>query len=220
MLWKVALLLTALVAAVSFPAYACYSGLAIIPTAETVGEGYYGIEPQLDGPLDSLSAETRLLNTEVGIGPRFEGGVDLDLSEDAPTRLLLNAKWLLAEGGERGPAVALGVCNVGRHLVSSPYAVATQELGAGLRGHAGVIGIEGDHHWFAGLDKALESGLLLMADYTEGAGNYSSLGAGLELGGPWSAMAALQFPNTQGDETLFTVHLVFTAPYRPVEGGE
>ena len=215
--WK-ATLVALLLAMAAMPSQACYTGLTIIPTAETVGEAHYGIEAQVDGPTDPLTADTRILNTEIGIGPNIEVGVDFDLSKGAPTTLLLNAKWLASQGGERKPAVALGICNVGRHLVASPYAVATQQFGK-LRGHAGLIGIEGDDHWFVGLDHELDNGLILMADYTEGAGNYSSLGAGWELGGPWSMMAGLQFPNTSGDETLFTVHLVITGPYRSTQGG-
>jgi len=217
--WKVALA-SILFALYALPAHACYSGLTIIPTAETLGEGYYGIEPELDGRLGSRTVETRLLNTEIGIGRRFEAGVDFDLSKDAPTGLLLNAKWLVAEGGERKPAVALGICNVGRHVVSSPYVVGTQQLGARLRGHAGVIGVEGDSHPFVGLDSEIAPGVVAMADYTEGSDSFSSLGVGWEMGGPWSAMAALQLPNTRGEETLFTVHLVFTAPYRAVAEGK
>lgn len=157
------------------PCPACYSGLIIIPTADMVEPGKYAIEPQLDGSLAESSIDTRILNSQFGLSPRLEAGVDFDLSDDADPRVLGNLKYLAAPGSKRAAAIALGVCNMGSHIRSNPYVVATHELGS-LRGHFGVMRIEGNNRWFAGMDRAVTDRLTLMADYTSGDENFSSVG--------------------------------------------
>jgi len=195
------------------PALACYTGLTLIPTAETVGADRYGVELQFDGAFPARSSDTRIVNTQLGFGERLEAGVDYDLSEGAPTRVLLNAKYLLATGGERTPAVAVGICDVGRRLKATPYAVATQEL-RGLRGHLGIARIESSGRWFVGADGAVSERVTLMADYTAGQDNWWSLGANYQFDHTLGVLAGAQFPNSGDDAPMFTVHVVFSAPYR------
>jgi len=206
-----AAVLTASIAAA--PASACYTGLTIIPTAETVGAGQYAIEPQLDGGFPARGADTRIINTQFGFGERVEAGVDYDLSEEAPTRVLLNAKYLLAPDTERAPGLAVGICNIGRDVKSAPYAVATHGMTV-VRGHLGVSRIEGANCWFVGMDRALTDRVVVMADYLSGAENFSAVGASYQFSERFGVLAGALFPNTRGEETRFTVHLVFTAPYR------
>jgi len=195
------------------PALACYTGLTLIPTAETVGANRYGVELQFDGAFPARSTDTRIVNTQFGFGERLEAGVDYDLSEEAPTRVLLNAKCLLATGGERTPALAVGICDVGRHLKSTPYAVATQEL-RGLRGHLGIARIESSGRWFVGTDGAVSERVTLMADCTSGDENWWSLGANYQFDHSLGVLAGVQFPSNGDDDPMFTVHVVFSGPYR------
>ena len=202
-----------LLAICSFPAFGCYSGLMLIPTAETVGANQYGLDAQLDGVYPALKEDLRMLNTEFGIGERFEAGVDFDLSEDAPTRLLLNAKYLLSQDAKTRPALAVGFCNMGRHIRTIPYLVATHDFKI-LRGHLGIIRTEEDDSWFAGADREIAPKLTLMADYTSGKSNFSSLGIGYEFTENLSLSAGILFPNTSGDEQRFTFHLAYAGAYK------
>lgn len=202
---------TLIVIVATLPGLACYSGLTLIPTADTVGAKQFGIEFQVDGSLPAHAADTFILNTEFGLSDRFEAGVDFDLSADADPTYLLNAKYVVLKRNDGAQAVAAGICNVGRHLESSPYLVGTQSFGA-VRGHLGAIGSDGKARWFAGADYALTKQLILLADYISGDENLSSLGISQQFTDNIGLLAGAQFPNTAGD-TLFTVHLVINGAY-------
>lgn len=197
-----------LVLAANVPSFACYSGLMLIPTTDTVGAKQYGIEFQVDGSIPRPKTDTYILNTEVGIKDRIEAGVDFDLSKDADPRLLFNGKYVFAKRADGAQAMAVGVCAVGAQVKASPYLVGTRDFGF-ARGHAGVIGVEGQTCWFVGADHAMTEQLTLMADYTSGDENYSSLGASYQVSDHFGILAGAQFPNAGGD-TLFTVHLCLT----------
>ena len=194
------------------PCLACYSGLVVIPTADMVEPGKYAIEPQLDGSLAGPSVDTRILNSQFGLSPCLEAGVDFDLSDDADPRILGNFKYLAAPGSKRAPAIALGVCNMGSHIRNNPYVVATHELGS-LRGHLGVMRIGGDNRWFAGAERALSDRLTLMADYTSGEENFSSVGFNYQFKDEFGVMAGALFPNSGDEDTGFSLHLVFTGSW-------
>lgn len=194
-------------------AFGCCSGLGVIPTAETVGADQYGVEFQFDGPFPVRSTDVYIINTEFGLGDRFEAGVDYDLSDGVATRALINAKYLLAVGTPRSPAVAVGVCSVGRHTKATPYAVLTQEF-TGCRGHLGVMHTEDHNRVFVGVDKALAERWTVMADYTAGDEGWSSLGANYQFTDGFGVFAGAQFPNAGGEASWFTLHFVFSGPYR------
>ena len=191
------------------PCLACYSGLIIIPTADMVGPRGYDIELELDGPLAQASVDTRLLNSQFGISPRLEAGTDFDLSEDADPRILGNFKYLVASSLKSAPAIAIGMSSIGRHTRSSPYLVATHDFKS-LRGHLGVTRIEGNNRWFAGMDRAVTDRLTLMADYTNGDENFSSVGFDYQFKDEFGVMAGVLFPNSGDEDAGFSLHLVFT----------
>ncbi|HUV04042.1 MAG TPA: hypothetical protein VMX94_02925 [Armatimonadota bacterium] len=194
------------------PCLACYSGLVVIPTADMVEPGGYAIEPQFDGLLAGSSIDTRILNLQSGISPRLEAGVDFDMSYDADPRILGNCKYLMAPGSKRAPAIALGLCNAGSKIRSSPYLVATQESGS-LRGHFGIMRIEGNNRWFAGVDRAVSDRLTLVADYTSGDDNFASVGFNYQFEDEFGVMAGVLFPNAGDEDTGFSLHLVFTGSW-------
>jgi hypothetical protein len=193
------------------PAFACYSGLTIVPTADVTGANTYGLELQFDGDVPTPAPDTRILNTELGFGDRFEAGVDFDLSEDADPRTLVNAKYQLSRNTEGTKLLALGVCSVGSGLRASPYAVGTRDYGT-FRGHLGLIRTDEADRAFVGVDKALDDRITAMLDYTAGDESYSSVGISYQHDDRFGVLAGLQFPNA-GGETLFTVHLVLSGPY-------
>lgn len=205
--------------AMSVPGMACYSGLVAVPTAEAVPIGEYGLEPQFDGVLAEGTVRTRLLNTQFGIAPGLDAGLDFDVSDNAAATILGNFKYLATSGSERSPAVALGVCNMGGNVRSSPYVVATHDFEA-LRGHFGLMRIEREDRWFIGADRAVTDRLTLMADYTNGGDNFASVGINYQFDDNFGILGGVLFPNARGEDTGFTVHLVFTGSYTDFEKGE
>ncbi|MHB9037134.1 MAG: hypothetical protein ACYC64_10720 [Armatimonadota bacterium] len=188
------------------PTLACYSGLALIPTADMIGDRQYSAELQLDGSVSGPTSETRVINTQFGFGDRLEAGLDFDVSDDTNTQVFVNAKYLLGTDTSRGLSFAAGVFSMEPSVKSSPYLVATKELGA-LRLHIGGLRSESSNYWFTGVDRVVSSRLTLMGDYTNGNGNYSSLGFNYQLDERVGLMLGAQFPNGSGG-TLYTMHCV------------
>lgn len=195
------------------PAFATYSGLLIIPTAETVGADQYSIEVQMDGDVSEATADGWLLNTQFGFGERFEAGLDFDLSShvDEGARLLLNWKYLPLVDNRRRFCVAIGVFNTHPQHRSTPYLVTTWDASL-LRVHGGLQRCDGTAHWLVGADRAFDR-LTLMADYTEGSENFASAGFNYQFSDVIGLMAGLLFPN-DGSKTGFTIHLVIGGSYR------
>ena len=208
-----------LIALCGVPAFGCYSGLTIIPTADIIGENQYSLDYQIDGEFPVRDEDTRILNTEIGVGQNAEIGLDFDLSHDAETSVLANIKYLITAGNEQRPALAVGVCNLGRNLRSSQYLVATQDFKL-LRGHLGAIRVDGDNHWFLGVDRSVTERLILMADYTCCGENFSSVGAGYQFNHHFGIMIGAQFPNNDDDEVRFTLHMILNGFYNDLEKGK
>ena len=204
----------ALIAVSTAGAHACYTGLTIIPTAEVLDRGEYGIEQQFDGVFPVTGADRRILNTEFGILPGLEAGVDFDLSDVAESNVLLNAKYLICESGKHRPALAVGICNcnAGDNVGSSPYLVATEDF-RGLRGHLGIVRVEGRNRWFVGSDRAINDRLTIMADYVSGPENSSSAGFSYQLNDRFGVLAGAVLPNARGQDTGFTLHFVLNGPF-------
>lgn len=198
-----------LFALASQPASACYSGLLLTPTADTVGAGNYLFDFEVDGNGQARTVDTYLLNSDFGIGSRLEAGVDYDFTSGADPKTVLNGKYQFLNA--KALTMAVGFCSIGQNLTSNPYIVATYNYEA-FRGHVGVIRTDGTRHWFVGADKAVTKKLLLLADYTSGDTNYSSFGVYYQAKNNIALLAGAEFPNTTGD-TLFTAQLVLTGSY-------
>jgi hypothetical protein len=195
------------------PSWSAPTGIIIIPTAETVGENQYSIELQFDGEFPTGRASERILNTQFGIGPRLEAGVDFDFSKDADSRLLGNAKYMLISENEGLPDLAVGVDSIFADEGSVPYIVATQPWGC-IRGHFGCQRCEGRNRWFVGSDYAPTERLTFMADYTSGKENFSSAGVDYQFADKFAITAGVQFPNSREEDTLYTLQFVFGGTYR------
>jgi hypothetical protein len=198
---------------------ACYTGLTIIPTAEVLDHGEYGIEQQFDGTFPLGGSGTQTLDTEFGILPRWEAGIDFDLTDECESGLLLNAKCLICPCGKHRPALAIGLCNAGAGVASSPYLVATKDFG-GPRAHLGVVRTDGRNRWFVGADFAVNDRLTLMADYVSGSENSSSAGISYQFDDRFGILAGMMLPNGRGQDTGFTLHLVLNGPFSTTGGGK
>lgn len=195
---------------------ATYTGLIIIPTAETVAPDEYDIELESGGRLPERSINATIFNSEIGIGSRFETGVDYILKGDTPSRALFNAKYKAATWGCGRGAAAIGVHTVGHNLDSRQYVVASQGLEC-VNAHLGLIGKNGHEHWFVGLDKPIGKHWMLMADFTSGEESFSSVGAEYHLNDRLTLQAGMLFPN--GDEdALFLFNIILTGPYKSEKG--
>jgi hypothetical protein len=202
----------ALFAALAFnvPVVACPTGLGIIPTADTVKPGRYDIEIQLDGRVAGPATRIRLLNSEFGLAPHLEAGLDFDLSRESSSRRLFNAKYLLVEDHKRSPALAVGVFNVGAHLKGSSYVVASHRMKP-VRVHLGAARIRDHDRCFLGGDCALTSKCTLMADYTSGHDNFASVGCTHQFTPHLGVLFAVELPaKPEAGDTSFTAHLVLT----------
>ncbi len=204
----VPLLAVLLIAATAISSTACYSGLGVIPTADVIEPGRYGVELQIDGRLDGVTSDTRVLDFEYGLCPRIEAGIDFDISTESDSRELLNAKCQLLSDSGSTPAFAVGVCNVGKSIKSSPYAVATHDFTA-LRSHLGLMRIDGNNRWFVGIDRAITDKITCMADYTNGSDNFASLGGSYQFNQHIGVLAAIMLPNDNAGDTGYTLHFVF-----------
>ena len=63
--------------------------------------------------------------------------------------------------------------------------------------------------FFIGIDRDINDKLNLMADYTSGDDNYSSIGANYQITDKFGVLAGVQLPNG-GGETLYTLHFCFS----------
>ena len=191
---------------------ACYTGLTVIPTAEVLDHGEYGLEQQFDGAFAAPEESGQVFDMEFGLLPRLEAGVDFDLAEDSDTRVVLNAKYLVCAEQSRTPAVALGFCDLATSVRGTSYLVATKGFGP-VRGHVGVMRMDGRDRWFAGSDLAQSERLTLMADYVSGAENASSVGASYQVNDRFGVMAGVVIPNEREASLGFTLHLVLNGPF-------
>ncbi|MCE5199889.1 MAG: hypothetical protein ABFD54_04015 [Armatimonadota bacterium] len=206
--------LVMLLASITCPAMACYSGLLIIPTAETVDTNYLSVEYQNDGIVSGFTPDTHLINTELGLTSRFETGIDFDVSKDADQLALFNAKYLFSVDTRRDITLAAGTFNLTPNIKSTQYLVGMKDFHS-FRLHLGGMHIVGSNEWFTGIDSPINERIMLMADYTSGSDNYSSAGFNYQFNDRFGVLAGSLFPNSGGD-CLYTIHLVYCAPFRHV----
>lgn len=194
-----------IMALISSAGLCCCSGLLVIPTASTVGDGQYSYEYQTDGLVRRMAADTRLLNNEIGIGDRLELGFDIDADRQCASRLLGNGKYTAYQSPSGAFAASVGVLSVAHHWKTAPFVVATQHFES-VHLHLGAMQIEGDPCCIVGLDRELGK-LTLMCDYTSGSGAISSVGANYQFSEGFGIMAGALMP--RGEDAGFTLHFVW-----------
>ncbi len=200
-----ALLTLCLFAVSHAPAWPSFTGLTLIPTAETLARGALLIEPQVDLSTSSGSAECRIYNTQAGISERFEAGVDIDASKEAAERVFLNAKYVFLSPAGNRPAAAIGVFNVGRGLRAVPYVACCKQL-SGIGLHFGGVRTESRSRWFAGVSMQVSDKVSFMADHIAGEENYSAFGVEYAFSERVALLLGEQLPNGAGDPCI-TIHL-------------
>jgi hypothetical protein len=210
-LWTRVLLAMLAAVLVSPPARACYSGLVIIPTTDVTGDWMWAVDIQWQGTSRLFKTDAFVLNTEVGMGERFEMGLDFDLSDGAEDRTLFNAKYVFLKSAKGRFSAALGVQNTTNDFRSSPYLVTTTDWGP-LRTHLGLQRTPGEDRTdpILGVDRIVNGKWQFMADYTRGDGNFASVGVGYTFQS-WQIVAGAQWPNGDG-KPVVVVHVIFWGP--------
>jgi hypothetical protein len=201
------------------PASACFSGLIVIPTADVVAPANYTIYLQYNHAFARAADGTQIVNTEFGVVPRLEAGVDFDLSRGADATVLFNAKYQLQPPDEKHTGVAAGICSLGPHAQAAPFVAATRSFGA-TRGHAGLMQNGRETDWFVGVDHAIGKRLSVFADYTSGDANESSVGASYQLSDQYGLLVGAMFPNASDDDTEFTVQFLINGSFKKPGGGK
>ncbi len=190
------------------PGFAAYSGLMLIPTADVLGPGQVCVDYYFDGgfPVGS-GVGCALFDTQYGIGNRMEVGLDFDLTKDADTIPLFNAKVMLRPI-DTGLGAALGVHTIGEHIRSTTYLITTKPVTENLRLHAGAQRTpEDETQGIAGLDYYCEGRLGFFAEYTSGDGNSSMLSAYYQLTGRWGVALGWGIPNDSESDNWWAMNI-------------
>lgn len=192
-------------------AWACYSGLVIIPTTDVTGDWTWAVDLQWQAYSRVFKTDAFVFNTEIGLGERFEMGLDFDLSDGVEDRALLNAKYVFFKEPRGRFSAALGIQNTTKDFRSSPYLVTTADWGP-FRSHLGLQRTPGEDRTdpFVGVDKVVNERWQLMADYTRGDGNFTSAGVGY-MSQSWQWVAGVQWPNG-GGKPIVVIHVIFLGP--------
>jgi hypothetical protein len=183
------------------------SGLNVIPTVDTYEPGMTSLEYQMDGEHRWFGSGCgRSMLTQFGFGAKAEVGFDHCMSEGGETAF--NVKYRFLERTAARPAFALGIQNVRRHANAQPYLVAGQNIGAVLRGHAGMIDLEGRARAMLGADATWGS-LTLQSDWVSGRENYATVGFSYALRPDMTVTCSLGRPNSGGGPTIHAINVQY-----------
>ncbi len=208
-----ALILMAAALGSGSPAWAWPTSLNLIPTADVLDRGTARFELESDGSHTPFTGDTdAYLCTQYGLTSRLEIGADcLDLAGDA--RLQANAKWQFVPEHRDVPAMAVGVADMGRvGLFSQWYLALAKDVGP-LRLHAGCLTDDALHGLF-GAEYRIGDHTEVLADWTSGAGAYSSLGLWQDLGRGLSMTAYYARNNTPDDGDFVGLNLSWETSLR------
>ena len=186
----------------------CGSGLLVIPTADTVGDGQYSGEFQTDGVVSGAAIHTVLINNQVGIGDRVEVGVDFVPRGTDSTKVLGNFKYVAATTKDNNFAVAFGLQDIARHKKPSFFGVTSTQTPLG-RIHFGAMTVEAESCWIVGFEREFGKAKF-MCDCTSAGVNPASIGLGYQFTPTFGIEGGVLLPGG-GEKTEFSIHLVWNA---------
>ena len=189
------------------PAFPAATGLLLIPTADTIGAKEYQLQLEIDGSTSPAATQYWFLDTEAGLGEKWELGVDINLAMSPRPRVLADFKYAFASVDPGRVGGAVGIDTWDERLLSGPYVLGTADLGP-IRFTTGGTYLYGAGRLMAGIDTGFRHRLTWMADYVSGAGFFSSVGVNYSAGRDVQVQAGLVFPNNGGG-ALFTVQLAW-----------
>lgn len=191
----------------ALPAFACYTGMNVIPTVDMVGQGALRLDLLIEGDVKGIKSDTWILNSQYGLSENFEFGIDHDFSDGASPRNLLNAKYLIPASAALKLPIALGVCSVADHSKADLYAVTAYQSRI-ARLHFGVGRLSSKDEWFVGADKEVGT-QTLMLEYVHGRDNSLSLGTAFDLTKNLALSTSFVHPN-DGSADRFVMYLGYS----------
>jgi len=205
----VLLLLAAACAAHAFP-----TSSNIIPAADMLAAGDLRVELENDGAPRLLGpdAESYAL-LQLGATPRLEVGLDF-YSVGSDNHHLFNAKWLAWSEAARRPAFAVGTMEVGTGYCRTDYAVATKDVGRGLRLHLGGARCESVNALLLGGELQVGPNDYILADWATWDAGYASLGVYHQLPGGAAVNLAYAWPNDAESSSLVLLNISHTFSLR------
>ncbi len=176
------------------PLYSSATGLIVIPIADCVGDKNLKIEYTLDlAALNVDDIPQAFVNSEYGIGKRFELGVDIGLTSRTAKKLYGNFKYIPI--GQPGVAAfAVGIQTIQAEDDSAGYIVYSRQLKL-LRTHLGMQELNRKITPFLGVDHLLSGDLDINIDWTGGKQNYWSIGFVYNLDSGFGGQLGLLVPN-------------------------
>ncbi len=167
------------------PALRGYSGLLLLPTADSLDRNQYNVSLNSSEITDF---EDRSYIFNYGLADDIEGGLLWFHPDHGPTETLINIKYRFERGTSRRASLAVGVADLTDQLDTSVYVIATKEIGepvGSIGGHPvhmlrvhGGIGSGMFDDFFFGAEARLAERLTLMAEHVN---DQINVGARLRL---------------------------------------
>jgi hypothetical protein len=194
------------------PCAAIFTSLVQIPTARVLDANTYEVQFEFDGRLSEAAVDTNLLETQFGLNPRLEAGIDFDMNGTSKSRFLGNVKYVVCTAENGSTELALGDFTLSSQLDDVPYVVASLGFGD-FSLHVGGSQLDEAHPWWMlGADSGISNKVVWMADYISGEGNYSSVGVQYNFSNRFNVLGAVLFPNSSGFGTRFSLQITIIGP--------
>lgn len=200
-----------LLISVNTAGFCAVTGLLIIPTADTVGDGNYTGEYQKDKVISGATSDDTRLNNEYGIGDQIEAGVDYSMQGPDAYSALYNFKYTVAQSKKRAFRAAIGLMEITSREKPTVFAVISMNTSVG-RLHFGSMSVEGIFCGVVGFERSIGN-IVLECDYTSGGENPASAGFVYQLNPTFGIEAGMTF-GSRDVEKGFTVHLVWNKNLR------
>lgn len=203
------LLLSALLTCALGWTYPTSTNLA--PSSEVMSDGKLRLEVSATSYGGLFRSQTeRYIYSQFG-WRKLEIGLDIyrypDEDGNYETRWAFNVKAKVWNKGKNRPALAVGICDIGKGLVSSPYAVLGKTSGRSLW-HLGFGRFGGNERWWIAVEYPLNSWISLVCDRLSGSDAHTSLGVYWSLSEEVELSVAFAYPHRkQNEEAIF---LTFT----------
>jgi hypothetical protein len=159
-------------AATAAPSFFGYTGLVVVPTADSLNQGEYNLGAMALN-LDA-GADSNVYLANMGLADSFELGFARFKPEGGKGETLINAKYMFRGETERNPAMAVGVVDLTDETDTSTYIVLSKRMGGQAKTALGEItspmihiGVGGGRldGIFGGVSATLGERFTLMAEY-------------------------------------------------------
>jgi hypothetical protein len=188
------------------------TSLNLIPIADTLPSGGTNMGFSTTTTHPSSGGDTlNLIETEFGIGGRFEFGIDPAVG--AGSTVLVNGKYRFHDESRLTPAVAAGMQNVATNTGSMPFITACKTFGT-ARIHFGTIKTSGTFRAMLGVEKHFSRLVAVQSDYMSGAGNWTTIGVVIGAPTGWNLNVAWLIGNSDSSGSGYTIDMEWAGQLR------